>query len=76
MDLIIERSSSALTEFECKWKERPVVSDRPPHPHVGRGSRVKERIIVCRAKAAYRLADGTWVLKLADKLKRLTCDQR
>jgi hypothetical protein len=32
---------------------------------------VKERIIVCRTKTAYRLVDGTWVLNAAGTLKRV-----
>ena len=35
------------------------------------GKRVQAKMIVCRTQAAYELADGTWVLGVADALKRL-----
>jgi len=35
------------------------------------GGQVTEKMIVCRTKAAYKLAEGTWVLSVADALKRL-----
>ncbi len=35
------------------------------------GKRVKEKMIVCRTRAAYKLGDGTWVVSVADALKRL-----
>jgi hypothetical protein len=33
--------------------------------------RVKERYVVCRTNVTYKLADGTWVMSLAELLKTL-----
>ena len=73
VDLVIERSAHSLIAIECKWKEHADSSDSAGLRALesAEGKRVKERIIVCRTKTAYRLADGTWVLSVADALKRL-----
>lgn len=33
--------------------------------------KVKQKMIVCRPRATYRLPDGTWVMSTVDALKRL-----
>ena len=73
VDLVIERSGGSLAAIECKWKEHPDSSDAAGLRglEAAEGKRVKEKMIVCRTRAAYRLAYGTWVLSVADALKRL-----
>ena len=73
VDLVIERAGGTLVAIECKWKERPAPADSAGLRALesAEGKRVKEKIIVCRTKTAYKLADGTWVLGVADALKRL-----
>lgn len=72
VDLVIERSAGALIAIECKWKEHPDASDAAGLRalEAAEGRRVKEKMIVCRTRATYRLADGTWVLGVSDVLRR------
>ena len=73
VDVVIERAG-ALFAVECKWKEHPGPADAGGLKalEAAEPGRVKQKMIVCRTKAAYRLPDGTWVLNLSDALKRLT----
>lgn len=73
VDPVIERAGATLVAIECRWKERPDPADSAGLRALEstEGKRVKEKMIVCRTKKAYRLADGTWVLGVADALKRL-----
>ena len=73
VDLVIERPAGSLVAIECKWKEHPDSSDAAGLRALesAEGKRVKEKMIVCRTRAAYRLGDGTWVVSVADALKRL-----
>ena len=76
VDIVIERAG-ALLAIECKWKEHPGPADAgglKALEATERG-RVKQKMIVCRTKAAYRLADGTWVVSPSDALKRLASPQ-
>jgi hypothetical protein len=59
--------------IECKWKEQPEPADAAGLRafETAFKGRVKEKMIVCRTKAAYKLADGTWVLDVAHALRRL-----
>lgn len=72
-DLVVERSAGALIAIECKCKEHPGASDAAGLRtlEAAEGRRVKEKMIVCRTKATYRLADGTWVLGVGDALRHL-----
>lgn len=73
MDVVIDRAG-ALTAVECKWKEHPGPADADGLKalEAAEPGRVKQKMIVCRTKAAYRLPDGTWVVPPSDALKRLT----
>ena len=73
VDVVIERAG-ALFAVECKWKVHPGPADAGGLKalEAAEPGRVKQKMIVCRTKAAYRLPDGTWVLNLSDALKRLT----
>jgi len=73
VDLVIERAGVALTAIECKWKEQPGAADTAGLKalEAAEPGRVKQKMIVCRTKAAYTLSDGTWVLNVEDALKRL-----
>ena len=73
VDLVIERSGGAIVAIECKWKEHPDASDSAGLRalEAAEGRRVKEKMIVCRTRTRYRLADGTWVLSVADALERV-----
>lgn len=73
VDLVIERSADALVAVECKWKEHPDAGDAASLrglEAVEKG-RVREKLLVCRAPVPYRLSDGTWVVSVAELLKRL-----
>lgn len=65
--------ASAVVAIECKWQEHPGSSDAagPRALESAEGKRVKDKTIVCRTQAAYKLADGTRVVSVADALKRL-----
>lgn len=73
VDLVIERAGVALTAIECKWKEQPGASDTAGLKalEAAEPGRIKQKMIVCRTQAAYRLPDGTWVVNVEDALKRL-----
>ena len=73
VDLVIERPAGSLVAIECKWKEHPDASDSAGLRALesAEGKRVKEKMIVCRTQAAYKLADGTRVVSVADALRRL-----
>jgi hypothetical protein len=73
VDLVIEQAGETVTAIECKWKERPDIADAAGMralAEVEKG-RVKERYVVCRTNVTYKLADGTWVMSLAELLKTL-----
>jgi hypothetical protein len=73
VDLVIEQAGETVTAIECKWKERPDIADAAglrTLAEVEKG-RVKERYVVCRTNVTYKLADGTWVMSLAELLKTL-----
>lgn len=72
VDLVIERAG-ALTAIECKWKEHPGNTDAGGLKALEAAElgKVKQKMIVCRTRASYRLADGTWVVNTSDALKRL-----
>jgi hypothetical protein len=36
--------------------------------------RIKNKFIVCRTKATYKLSDGTWVVNVSELLKNLKSD--
>lgn len=73
VDLVLEGAGGTLAAIECKWKERPDAADAAGLRalQATEGKRVKARMIVCRAKTPYRLADGTWVVSLAGALERI-----
>jgi hypothetical protein len=57
---------------ECKWKEHPDIADAAglrALEAVEKG-RIKEKFIVCRTKAVYKLADGTWVMNVKQFLEK------
>jgi hypothetical protein len=72
VDVVIERAG-ALTAIECKWKEYPGSTDAGGLKalEAAEPGRVKQKMIVCRTRATYRLPDGTWVVNTSDALKRL-----
>lgn len=73
VDLVMEQAGGKLLAIECKWKEHPGMEDAAGLRALAEAEnvRVRDRYLVCRADAAYRLADGTWVTNLADLLGRL-----
>lgn len=73
VDLVIEHAG-ALDAIECKWKEHPGPADAGGLKalEAAEPGRVKQKMIVCRTKATYRLPDGTWIVNLSEALKRLT----
>jgi len=68
VDLVIEREGGTITAVECKWKERPDLADAAGLRalEATEKERVGDKIILCRTKASYKLADGTWVTNLSD----------
>lgn len=70
VDWIIEHGGSALTAIECKWKEHAAEADAAGLRALDAAEtgRVRQKLIVCRTGAKYRLADGTWVVNVADAL--------
>lgn len=72
VDMVIERAGT-LTAIECKWKEHPGPADADGLRALedAEPGRVKHKMIVCRAKASFRLNDGTWVVNTSEALKRL-----
>jgi uncharacterized protein len=73
VDLVIEREGGNIVAIECKYKERPDESDSRGLQMLEQSAkgRVREKIIVCRTPARYRLGDGTWVMNVADMLEKL-----
>lgn len=71
VDWVVERGGGTLTAIECKWKEQPADTDAAGLRalEAAEPRRTKEKLIVCRTGAKYRLADGTWVVNMADALK-------
>lgn len=72
VDMVIDRAGM-LTVIECKWKEHPGPADAGGLRALedAEPGRVKQKMIVCRTKASFRLNDGTWVVNTSDALKRL-----
>lgn len=72
VDLVIERAG-ALTAIECKWTEHPGDTDAGGLKalEAAERGRVKQKMIVSRTRAVYRLPDGTWVVNTLEALKRL-----
>jgi hypothetical protein len=70
--MVIERNDE-LTAIECKWKEHSGSTDAGglKAMEATETGKVKQKMIVCRTRAAYRLPDGTWVVNTSDALKRL-----
>ncbi|MBU1183181.1 MAG: ATP-binding protein [Proteobacteria bacterium] len=66
VDLVIEQAGGMALAIECKWKEHPNITDAAglrALEAVEKG-RIKEKFILCRTKATYKLADGTWVMNM------------
>jgi len=74
VDLVIERGGGHAVAIECKYKERPDLADAAGLCALEQAEkgRVREKIIVCRTPALYRLADGTWVMNVADVLEHFS----
>ena len=70
VDWVIERAGGMLTAIECKWKEQPADADTAGLRalQAAEAGRIKQKLIVCRTGAKYRLADGTWVVSTTDAL--------
>jgi predicted AAA+ superfamily ATPase len=73
VDLVLERAGGDIAAIECKWSEQPAPRDAAGLKalQAAEGARVKEAMIVCRTKAAYRLPGGIRVLPTSDALKRI-----
>lgn len=73
VDLVIEGAAGTITAIECKWKEHPGLEDAAGLRALAEAEkgRLRDRYLVCRTDATYRLADGTWVTTVADVLERL-----
>lgn len=73
VDIVIEGPGGMLIAIECKWAEQPGDRDGRGLAAFARAQAraTRERMIVCRTPAAYRLADGTRVVDLAHALRRL-----
>jgi len=70
VDLVIEQAGGMALAVECKWKEHPDSTDAAGLRALEavEKDRIKEKFIVCRTKAVYKLADGTWVMNLTQFL--------
>lgn len=70
VDWVIERAGGMLTAIECKWKEQLTDADAAGLRalQAAEAGRIKQKLIVCRTGAKYRLADGTWVVSTTDAL--------
>jgi predicted AAA+ superfamily ATPase len=77
VDLVIELSGKQILAVECKLKEHPDSGDAAGLSALTatEKGRAVETIVVCRTAAAYRLADGTWVMNLPDLLQKLDASQ-
>jgi len=73
VDLIMEQAGGEITAIECKWTEHPGLDDSAGLRSLceAEKGRVRDRYLLCRAGAAYRLTDGTWVTHMDDLLDRL-----
>ncbi len=73
VDLVIEQAGGTLMAIECKVKEHPGHADAAGLRalEAAEKGRVTEKMIVCRTSVAYTLSDGTWVVNVADALKRI-----
>lgn len=73
VDLVIEQAGGTLIGVECKWKEQPGLADAAGLRalEAAEKGRVTQKMIVCRTHVAYTLSDGTWVVNVADALKRV-----
>lgn len=73
VDLVIEQAGGTLIGIECKWKEQPGLADAAGLRalEAAEKGRVTQKMIVCRTHVAYTLSDGTWVVNVADALKRV-----
>lgn len=62
VDLVIEQVGGAILAVECKWKECPDIADAAGLRalEAAEKGRIKDKFILCRTKAAYKLSDGTW----------------
>lgn len=71
VDWVIERGGGTLMAIECKWKERPADADAAGLRalEAAEAGRLRQKLIVCRTGAKYRLADGTWVVSMKDALQ-------
>lgn len=73
IDLVVERAGGTAVAIECKWKERPDLSDTSGLRALAGAEkgRITKTIVVCRTGVTYRLADGTWVMNLPALLEAL-----
>lgn len=73
VDLVIEQAGGVVIAIECKWKERPDISDAAGLRALAQAEegRVKDKYVVCRTNVTYKLPDGTWVMNLPELLKQL-----
>ena len=73
VDLVMERGGGRVWAIECKFKERPDGADAAGLRAMEQAQKglVKERIIACRTSVPYKLVDGTWVVDVAELLKRV-----
>jgi predicted AAA+ superfamily ATPase len=73
VDLVLERAGGSLIAIECKWKEQPGPADAAGLRALEavEKARIKQKMIVCRTRAAYTLSDGTWIVNVADARKRV-----
>jgi len=71
VDWVIEHGGGTLTAIECKWKEQPTDADAAGLRalEAAEAGRLRQKLIVCRTGAKYRLADGTWVVGMEDALR-------
>jgi uncharacterized protein len=77
VDLVLEMAGETATAIECKWKEHPDISDAAGLRALEEAEkgRIKEKYLVCRTRASYKLSDGTWVMSLSEWLKNWNPNQ-
>lgn len=73
VDLVLEQGGGKVVAIECKLKERPDIGDSAGLRALEEAEkgRVKDKFVVSRTKATYKLSDGTWVVNLSELLKNL-----
>ncbi len=73
VDLVRERSGGSIMAMEGNWKEKPDLPDAAGLRAMedAEKGRVREKIIVSRTRVTYQLADGTWVMNVAELMNRL-----